>query len=116
MKAISVKQPWASMIAQGVKSIETRTWATRHRGPLLIVASSQPKIGPTGLALVVVELIDCRRMGEGDVQAACCAVYPGAWAWVLKMIGPVDPMFPVRGRLGLYDVPDELITSERGTP
>lgn len=42
MKAISVKQPWASLIARGSKTVEVRTWATKYRGPLLIVAGLQP--------------------------------------------------------------------------
>ena len=43
MKALSVKQPWASLIASGKKSLEIRTWRTDHRGPLLIVASRTGK-------------------------------------------------------------------------
>lgn len=39
MKALSVKQPWASLIAEGIKSIEVRSWTTDHRGPLLICVS-----------------------------------------------------------------------------
>ena len=27
MKAISIKQPWASLIAHGIKDIENRTWS-----------------------------------------------------------------------------------------
>ncbi|EHQ88436.1 ASCH domain-containing protein [Desulfosporosinus youngiae] len=39
MKAISLLQPWASLIATGAKKIETRSWATKYRGPLAIHAS-----------------------------------------------------------------------------
>ena len=39
MKAISIKQPWASLIAHGIKDIENRTWATKYRGKVLIHAS-----------------------------------------------------------------------------
>lgn len=39
MKAITVIQPWASFLACGIKCIETRTWSTDYRGPLLIHAS-----------------------------------------------------------------------------
>lgn len=39
MKAISIKQPWASLIAHGIKNIENRTWATKYRGKVLIHAS-----------------------------------------------------------------------------
>ncbi len=38
MKALSIKQPWAAAIATGLKTIETRTWKTKYRGPILIVA------------------------------------------------------------------------------
>ena len=38
MKALSLWQPWASLIALGVKTIETRSWSTTYRGPLLIHA------------------------------------------------------------------------------
>ena len=39
MKAISLWQPWASLIAVGAKQYETRSWKTDYRGPLLICAS-----------------------------------------------------------------------------
>ena len=38
MKALTIRQPWASLIAAGVKTIETRSWSTRYRGPLAIHA------------------------------------------------------------------------------
>lgn len=38
MKAITIKQPWASLIALGKKKIETRSWQTKFRGPILIHA------------------------------------------------------------------------------
>lgn len=38
MKAISVLQPWAQLLVLGAKKYETRSWKTRHRGPLLIHA------------------------------------------------------------------------------
>jgi hypothetical protein len=39
MKAISLWQPWASLIATGAKKMETRSWATNYRGPLAIHAA-----------------------------------------------------------------------------
>lgn len=39
MKVISLLEPWASLIACGAKQIETRSWKTDYRGPLLIHAS-----------------------------------------------------------------------------
>ena len=38
MKALTIKQPWATLIALGEKKIETRSWSTKYRGPLLIHA------------------------------------------------------------------------------
>jgi ASCH domain len=42
VQALSLHQPWASLVALGVKKIETRSWSTRYRGPLLIHAAKQP--------------------------------------------------------------------------
>jgi hypothetical protein len=39
MKALTVQQPWATLIAVGAKQIETRSWKTDYRGPLAIHAS-----------------------------------------------------------------------------
>lgn len=41
MKALSLWQPWASLIVNGSKSVETRSWSTSYRGPLLIHAAKQ---------------------------------------------------------------------------
>lgn len=103
MKALSVKQPWASLIASGKKTVETRVWSTEYRGELLIVSSKTPKIEPAGCALAVAELVECRSMTKEDEKQACCEIYPNAISWVLRNIRPIKP-FPVRGQLGVYDV------------
>jgi len=41
MKALSIKQPWASLIAHGIKDIENRTWRTHFRGRIYIHASAK---------------------------------------------------------------------------
>lgn len=41
MKALSIKQPWASLIAHGIKDIENRTWKTNFRGKIFIHASAK---------------------------------------------------------------------------
>ena len=41
MKALSIKQPWASLIALGIKDIENRTWKTHFRGRIFIHATSK---------------------------------------------------------------------------
>lgn len=110
MKALSLHQPWASLIAQGKKTIETRRWATSYRGPLLICSSGRPVIDglPAGKALCVVDLVGCRPMTRADEKAACCDLYPGAFAWVLDNRKRVQP-FPVQGQQRFFDVDDEQI-------
>lgn len=39
MKALTLTQPWASLVAIGAKQIETRSWSTSYRGPLAIHAA-----------------------------------------------------------------------------
>ena len=39
MKAFTLTQPWATLVAIGAKRIETRSWPTRYRGPLAIHAA-----------------------------------------------------------------------------
>ena len=39
MKALSLMQPWASLVTHGIKTVETRSWSTKYRGELLIHAS-----------------------------------------------------------------------------
>lgn len=41
MKALSIIQPWAWLIAHGHKDIENRSWPTRYRGPVLIHAGKK---------------------------------------------------------------------------
>lgn len=41
MKALTIWQPWASLIACGAKKYETRPWATKYRGPIAIHAAKQ---------------------------------------------------------------------------
>jgi activating signal cointegrator 1 len=38
MKALTIRQPWASLIAAGIKTVETRSRRTSHRGPIAIHA------------------------------------------------------------------------------
>ena len=110
MKALSIRQPWASMITSGKKTIETRLWKTDYRGNLLIVAGRQWAEGflsdlslPIGQGIAVVRLTDCSPMTEADEKAACCKVYDGAFAWVFEDVRLIQP-FPVKGQLGLFEV------------
>jgi len=105
MKAISLHQPWASWIAEGIKTIETRSWLTLYRGDLLIVSTKRPVVTslPAGMARAGVNVADCRPMTEADCQAACCEIYPGAFAWMLTNIRKIKP-FAYKGGQGFYCV------------
>lgn len=41
MRSLSIKQPWAALIAHGIKDIENRTWRTHFRGKIYIHASAK---------------------------------------------------------------------------
>jgi hypothetical protein len=107
MKAISIKQPHASRIASGEKTIELRTWTTTYRGPLLVCVSAKPKLDnlPVGVAICAVNLSGIRRATKEDSAAACFSVDPRRhFAWILSDAKLLEFVLPVKGRLGLYDV------------
>ena len=107
IKALSVKQPWAQMIVQGFKIIETRTWYTEHRGDLLICSSQKPDWPGcrSGFALCIVNLKNCRPMIESDAAGARCEYQEDLklFAWVLTDLREIRP-FRVRGHQGIYEV------------
>ena len=105
LKALSVQQPFANLIADGSKTIEIRPRGTTHRGPLLIVSSKRPDVPPAGCALAVVNLVDSRPMTIADERAAM-GKRPngGAMAWVLTLIDRIEPQ-PVKGQQGFFEVP-----------
>jgi hypothetical protein len=82
MKALTLHQPWATLIAVGYKTIETRSWSTRYRGPLAIHAAKA--IVPGGLDLARSYLDPGQRiaMPHGAVVAtseliACVPIVDG---------------------------------------
>ena len=110
MKALSLRQPFANEIATGRKTIETRTWSTKHRGRVAICASKSRKryLGlhpapPYGAIVAVATIVDCKPMMQADERAALCHVYPEAWSWFLEDIVRVKPV-PIRGALGLFEI------------
>ncbi len=104
MKALSVKQPWANMIARGEKAIELRSWGTNHRGDLLICSSKRPDIAPAGCALAIVNMVDCRRATQEDEEKACSTVWIKTdFAWVFENVRRLRP-WPIKGAIGLFDI------------
>ena len=122
MKTISIKQPWAWLIANGYKTVENRKWYTGHRGDNLIHASKSKKdlerdleyvrqvfkIGIDqdqlifGQVLAVADLIACTKEPKDRIDQYWHD--KGHFAWILRRIRQIDP-FEVRGRLNLFEVP-----------
>lgn len=44
IKALSLWQPWASLVWCGSKTYETRSWSTQYRGPLLICSAKRQRL------------------------------------------------------------------------
>lgn len=63
MKFLTIRQPWASLIAVGAKTIETRGWSTTYRGPLAIHAG---KAKPEHLSWVGKWSMHTRYLDPGD--------------------------------------------------
>lgn len=56
MRALTLTQPWATLVAIGEKRVETRSWHTHFRGPVAIHAAkglAYPVMNETGLSLLI---------------------------------------------------------------
>lgn len=102
MRALSLKQPWATLCANAIKLAETRSWRARD-GELVICSSRHPAIEPAGCALAIAR-IECAPFIEEMEPLAMCPWSPGRWAFILYGIQRVEP-FPVVGRQRWFDVP-----------
>lgn len=49
MKALSLRQPWAWLVASGIKDVENRTWLTKFRGRIYIHAGKSTKVTVQGI-------------------------------------------------------------------
>jgi len=103
VKALSVQEPWLSMIVSGRKTIETRSFPTKYRGTLLLCGSKKVKGIYAGVAACLVDLVDCQPMMPEDRIPACCDLYPRAYSWFLENVRKVEPV-PIKGTLGIFDV------------
>jgi len=90
MKAITIKQPWATLIALREKQFETRSWQTKHRGAIAIHAGKSidktacvsfsdvlKKHGikstselPTGVIIATANLVDCHKVISNNDNTA----------------------------------------------
>lgn len=116
MIILSVRQPWAALLISGVKKIETRTWATKHRGQIGIQAGlSVDSYGPLwrfpagtqfvrGAVVGTVNIVDCRPMTKADEDMAQCDWREGLFAWVCVEENAFSEPIPMKGHLGLREV------------
>lgn len=132
MKALSLLQPWAQLVAIGAKEYETRSWATDYRGPLAIHASKGfskenrelclewpfdeallkagigcPGALPRGLVIATCVLVGCYRINKPNPRISPEEQSFGNWkvgrfAWRLQDVKLIAPV-EAKGRLGLWE-------------
>ena len=123
MKALTICQPYAEMIASGEKRIENRTWYTGYRGPLAIHAGkslgylrlADMKRWPDmvfGAIIAVGRLVACvpvnvwrdlHRPNHRDWKYA-----EGPWCWLLRDVRRLDRPIPCSGKLRLWALSDGI--------
>jgi hypothetical protein len=136
VKALSLRQPWADLVIQGKKTLELRNWTVSYRGPLAIHASltvneaacrsygMQPETLTTGALIGVVELVDIIRLDTETYTArqaehlaqgfyAPPADGKPLYGWKLSNPRELPHPVPFHGRMGLFNVPDELLDDGR---
>ena len=129
MKVLSLTEPYANIIKEGKKTIETRSWKTNYRGKLYIHASST-KISKEyrenkdlmnlvdinnlnyGYIICSCELVDCIEMTDDfiekvklDNEEYISGIYArGRYAWILKNIEILDKPIKAKGHLGIWNL------------
>lgn len=126
IKVLTLQEPWASLIGENIKKIETRSWPINQRGELYIHAGltkiSSSDIRKSELATLLKHplhygtifakctLSDCilideqfaTKIRESDPLNYLCGDYtPGRYAWILTDIEMIDPI-PAKGKLGIW--------------
>lgn len=126
VKAISLWEPWATLVRLGRKPYETRHWETLYRGPLLICAAKGGiaqaelmvqclKFGLNftdlhpGKAVALVNLEDCLSTeivshSLGREVLATGDFSPGRYAWKFQPISLDFEPFAVKGRQGFFNI------------
>jgi hypothetical protein len=96
--ALSVCQPWAWAIAQGHKSVENRTWATRYRGPIAIHASSSKRHLSTENECFLIDAGDhiYREMDDPRYTPGNPLFYFSAIVGVAEVVGCVEVPNPLK--------------------
>lgn len=123
MKVLTIKQPWATLISEGLKEYEFRSWKTNYRGPILIHAGmgvdkkAIERFETFGLEypkseiICLVELLDCIKVDKSfyeDRLKENKLVYLTSgteeYAWKFKLIKRLS-IKDVKGKLGLWNYP-----------
>ena len=125
MKVLTIKQPFATLIAEGYKEYEFRTWKTKYRGELLIHAGigidkkAMEKYKhlnleyPSGCIIAKVNLTDCIEINEESrkmLKAKKSIVYDSVikhtdwkgYGFKLENIKKINPI-PIKGKLSFWD-------------
>lgn len=111
VKALTVRQPWAGLIALGIKDVENRTWTpvpvlvpgdrfAIHAGTgydRVDVDDRDPLCHVHGVVIATVQLVDVVRDSSSEWAQA------GKWHWVLERPRRTHSSTLVRGHLGLWD-------------
>ena len=123
MKVITIKQPFATLIAEGLKRYEFRTWKTKYRGDILIHAGksvdkkAMKKFAsyPTGCILAKATITDCvaiddkmkKKLNLEDPLVYSGVVKDSSWigyGFQLENIEKIDPIY-INGKLSLWEYP-----------
>lgn len=114
MKALTICQPYADMIARGEKWIENRTWPTAYRGHLAIHAgkskdwldehdmAQRPSMA-FGAVVALARLSGCCRVEDLLESVKDDPHAEGPWCWILSDIVPFPTPIPARGAQGLWE-------------
>ncbi|MFK4070504.1 hypothetical protein [Streptomyces sp. NPDC029674] len=124
IRGISIKQPWATSIVVGAKTIENRAQHWLWRGWLLVHASQQiewpalrwPHVAravrnrdlPTGAVIAVARLTGCHQDPDGAPPCTPWA-QPGQWHLELADVQELALPIPARGQLGPWKPAGPLI-------
>jgi len=115
MKCLSLKQPWAWAVVNGLKDIENRKWRAQFRGELLIHASmNYDRLGEIILKENGLDVPDLSSVNFGAIIGKveiidCVRIHPskwffGPWGFVLKNAVAFKYPIPYKGRLGFFEV------------
>ena len=123
MRVLTLKQPWATLVAEGIKKIEFRTWKTNYRGKVLIHAGAgvdkkdMEKFKnlnlefPSKRIIAEVEIVDCLELNDElnqkiieEKNIAYGSKYRTGYAWKLKNVKKININKEINGKLGLWNI------------